>query len=243
MGVGQRLSHAMGRSSHAGALDAVRWLGPSCGREALPWLALRLWAAPSAHELLESRIHMTYSEPHGMRIAVTAPSMMYYRAVEGRWSGPLVFSAARNAAFVRARAPWIDRARARVLALLARLGLRLLMQTSVDASSRIARNEVVHTTRLSKWGLTLYESTELLTLELNGRDVLITRRERVAPSRRFSEQDGHCRAEVEASSLCARYFIPFFGGVLRQTARIEFGCVRLVQEADVMRGTALLVRD
>jgi hypothetical protein len=178
-----------------------------------------------------------------MRIAATAPSLMYYRAVEGSWSGSITFSAARNSDIADARAPFMDRVRARVLALFARVGLKARLQTSVDATSRIARNEVVHTTRISKWGLALYESEEIFTLDPNGRDVLVARRERILPSRVFIEQDRHSRAEVADTSLSARYFLPFFGGVMRQTASVEFGCVRLVQEAEVMRATALLVRD
>src|SRR5204862_7583297 len=106
------------------------------------------------------------------------PSHGYYRAVHGRWRGAFEFRITDPDAFARADMGWLDRRRVRSMA----TTIGLIMDTSVDYETRGKDGTVVHTTRISKWGLTLYDVIETFTLDPNGRDVGIAREERVFPS-------------------------------------------------------------
>ncbi|MCC6553426.1 MAG: hypothetical protein IT372_10465 [Polyangiaceae bacterium] len=174
--------------------------------------------------------------------ADTAPSLRYFRANEGRWRAPFVFTITDRAAFAQSPLGWLDRLRVRLMVLAPRLLGPLVMDTRMDATSRIAAGEVVHTTRVSKWGLPLYEATEVFALDPNGRDIAISRRERMWPSPFFTREEGRSRGAVEPSGQRARYLFPFFGAEIRQTGSIEDGGVRIVQETDFSRVELLLVR-
>ncbi len=171
-----------------------------------------------------------------------APSLRYFRANEGRWRAPFVFTLTDASAFARSKLGWLDRLRLRLMAWVPRLVGAFRMETSVDATSCISDHAVVHTTRIAKWGLPLYESTEIFALQPNGTDMVISRRERVWPSPFFSDESGKSRGEVESSGLRAHYRFPFFGVELRQTGTIEAAGVRIVQETDFSRVELVLVR-
>jgi hypothetical protein len=153
-----------------------------------------------------------------------APSLRYYRVVEGRWRAALLFT-------VRS-AGWLPRFST----------FNLVLDTSVDATSRVLQREVVHTTKISKWGFTFYEAIETLALDPNGKDVVISRRERFAPSSSFKLEHGRSRAEVDPNGTRARYWFPFFGAELVQTVTIEADVVRVVQQTSFWQSEALLKR-
>jgi hypothetical protein len=118
----------------------------------------------------------------------------------------------------------------------------LVIETSVDYETNGARGEVVHTTRISKWGMTMYDAVETFTLSPNGKDIAIAREQRAWPSLRRTREVGESRGEVEPSGTKASYVFPFFGTVMRQTGSIEERGVRIVQETDWSRGEQLLER-
>jgi hypothetical protein len=167
-----------------------------------------------------------------MPIPAAAPSLCYYLSVEGRWLGSFQLSAADSGGGLLTR----------LLARAASLLSPLQLETSVDASGGLERGEVIHTTRVSKWGLPFYEATETFALDPNGLDVAVSRRERILPSTRYRHEQGLSHARVEPSARRAHYRFPLLGSVLEQTVSIEDAGVRIVQQAPGLRGEALLRR-
>ena len=112
----------------------------------------------------------------------------------------------------------------------------------MDASAARERGEVIHTTRLSKWSLPLYEATETFSLDENGRDVTVARRERVLRSPFYRHETGKSRAHIEPSAQRAHYRFPFLGVELRQTVSVEQDEVHIVQSAPGLHAQARLTR-
>ena len=161
------------------------------------------------------------------------PSFRYYRALQGRWRGSMMLVLRRPRAAQGGG----------VCSLLSRLFSPLQMDTTVDASAHIQRGEVLHTTRISKAGVTLYQAIETLTLAANGRDVSIERRQRVPFSPFYVRETGKSRAEVDADARRVRYEFALLGGILRQLATHEDdGSVQLIQEAPFLRAEVRLRR-
>jgi hypothetical protein len=102
--------------------------------------------------------------------------------------------------------------------------------------------KVVHTTRVSKWGMTQYEAVEVFTLDANGKDLAITRDRRLWPSPQWRREVGESRGEVDPSGTRASYVFAFFGTHLLQTAVIEELGVRIVQETEWCHRKHLLER-
>ena len=111
-----------------------------------------------------------------------APNRAYYRACEGRWSAPLELTITDWRAFRASGLSLADRWRILSMVMAARVVGPCRLETSVDATTGAARHEVVHTTRIAKWGLTLMRSTEWLTLDPNGRDVAMRAELRLVPA-------------------------------------------------------------
>jgi hypothetical protein len=170
------------------------------------------------------------------------PSLAYYRANEGRWQCRFALLVTDWDALRRSPLGWRDRLRVRLMALIPKLIGPLVLETRVDATSRAAMSEVVHTTRLLKWGLPLYDAVEVFTLDPNGKDFAIARRERMWPSLSYTHEEGRSRGEVEANGRRAHYVFSFFGTTLRQTATIEDDGVRILQETPFSRAEQVLVR-
>jgi hypothetical protein len=169
-----------------------------------------------------------------MPIPAESPNLRYYLAVEGRWLGSFQLTAARSGGSVLTR----------LLARAASLLSPLRLETTVDASGGLERAEVIHTTRVSKWGVAFYEATETFALDQNGLDVAVSRRERVLPSRQFRHEQGLSHAKVEPSARRAHYRFSLLGDVLEQTVSIEADGVRVLQQAlgQPLRGEAFLRR-
>lgn len=167
-----------------------------------------------------------------MPISAEAPNLCYYRTVEGRWLGDFQWTAAPSGG------GWL----ARILARAATLLSPLQMETSVDAAAGLERGEVIHTTRMLKWGMPVYEATETFALNPNGLDVAVSRRERMLPSTHYRHEQGLSHAQVEPDARRAHYRFPLLGQMLEQTVTIEDACVHIVQQAPGLRGEALLHR-
>jgi len=105
------------------------------------------------------------------RMQAEAPNWAYFRAVAGRWGGPLDFAITDWRAFRAARMPLGDRLSLLAMASLTRVVGAFQLETGVDVASGASRDEVVHTTRVSKWGVTLLRSVDTLRLDRNGRDM------------------------------------------------------------------------
>jgi hypothetical protein len=88
----------------------------------------------------------------------------------------------------------------------------------------------------------LYEATETFSLDENGRDVAVARRERVLRSPFYRREAGKSRAHIEPSAERAHYRFPFLGVELRQTVSLEQDEVRIVQSAPGFYAQARLKR-
>jgi hypothetical protein len=170
------------------------------------------------------------------------PSLAYFRANEGRWRCVFAFAETDWDALRRSPLGVLDRLRVRLMVLVPKLLGPLVLETRVDATSRAAAREVVHTTRISKWGLPLYQAVEVFALDPGGAHIAITRRERMWPSPFYRREVGRSRGEVEPGGRVARYEFPFLGTTMRQTGTIEDGGVRIVQETEFSLAEQVLVR-
>lgn len=160
------------------------------------------------------------------------PNLVYYRAVEGHWRCRFDFRITDHRALRRDVKRLRDRIQLRVLAALARFGL--WMETSVDCTRVNSHREVIHTTRLAKWGITLIRTLEVILLDANGRDFVMEVSMRLG--------GGKCSGTVNEAGTMASYEIPFFGAVMRQTGHREGDVTRIMQETAFSRGEQRLRR-
>jgi hypothetical protein len=168
------------------------------------------------------------------------PNRAYYRSVQGRWSGSLDFTITDWAALRACPMGTLDRLRMVGMAVATRLIGPARLDTCVDASG----DEVVHTTRVSKWGLTVMRSTEWLALEGNGRDLTMRIALRLAPVPWRARAIPPSPARVDASATRASYRLPWFGTEMRQEAErsADGTTVTLVQETPFSRSVQVLRR-
>src|SRR5512143_3721694 len=95
------------------------------------------------------------------------PNRAYYRSVEGRWSGPLDLAITDWRAFRASAMGLADRLRVLSMIVAARVVGPCRLDTTVDASGATTRDEVIHTTRVTKWGVTFMRSVERIALAGN----------------------------------------------------------------------------
>ena len=172
-------------------------------------------------------------------MSAAPPNRAYYRAVEGAWSGPLDLAITDWRAFRRTAMPLGERLRLLAMLATTRLFGVCRLDTSVDAAAEV----VVHTTRVSKWGLTLMRSTEWLTLDANGRDLSMRIAMRYWPTL-WRERITVAPATVDAAGRRADYRIPWFGTEMRQRGERDADGtgVVLTQETAFSRGVQVLRR-
>jgi hypothetical protein len=172
--------------------------------------------------------------------ATQRPSRTYYGAVHGRWRGPFAFTVTDWRAFRAAGQGVLDRLRVVSIALVPRLLGAFLLETSVDA--RTDPDAVVHTTRLSKWGVTVFRSVETLYLDPNGRDFTMRIKQRLWPAPWRERDEGEGRGRIDESSLRSTYDLPWLGTHLHQIGERDGDHFRLTQETSFSRGIQELTR-
>jgi len=173
-----------------------------------------------------------------------APNRAYYRACEGRWSAPLELTITDWRAFRTSGLGLADRWRILSMVMAAHVVGPCRLETSVDATTGAARQEVVHTTRIAKWGLTLMRSTEWLTLDPNGRDVAMRGELRLVPALWRTRPMPAVPARVDETASRASYRFAWLGTEMRQeAARSPDGTtVTLTQLTPFSRGVQILRR-
>jgi hypothetical protein len=173
-----------------------------------------------------------------------APNHAYYRACEGRWRAPLALAITDWHAFRTSGLSLADRWRILSMVIAARVVGPFSLETSVDATTGAARHEVVHTTRIAKWGLTLMRSTEWLTLDPNGRDVAMRGEFRLVPTLWRPRPMPAVPARVDETASRASYRFAWLGTEMRQEAeRSPDGTtVTLIQLTPFSRGVQVLRR-
>jgi hypothetical protein len=159
----------------------------------------------------------------------TGPALRYYRSLEGSWLGALRFEVTD-----------VDQLRKRplhkrMMALASRLG-SAWMATTLAAEGP---SEFLHTTRIFKWKVALFESTELIVVNADGRTFRLSGEQRPRLSR---SEPYVADGEVDDSAKRATYRIPWAGeALLQQTHVVEAG-LELVQETAWSRASVLLER-
>lgn len=156
-------------------------------------------------------------------VVSSPPSLRYFRSLLGAWSGDFDFRAKDG-----------GRTGLRALGALARVFGPVRMATTLDPDG----DGFVHTTRVSKWGVTLYETTEHITLGGDGRSLAMKGEQR-AP---FRTTPYESTGEIDEHATRATYRIPWAGLELVQRTRIVDEGLELEQETAASFGKVLLRR-
>lgn len=177
------------------------------------------------------------------RMTVDPPHRAYYRSVAGQWRGSVDLAITDWAAFRRSGISIVDRLRLVSMLATARLLGPCRLDTSVDAS-RADRDHIVHTTRVSKWGMTLLQSVEHIALAPGGRDATMRVEMRLAPTLWRTRVETDTPVTVDAAGSGASYRFTWFGTEMRQEAlRSDDGQqVVLIQTTRFSRGEQRLRR-
>lgn len=167
-----------------------------------------------------------------------APHSRYYSAKEGRWEGAFNFEL-RHPERLR-ELPFYARPSVYLMAWLSRHG-GLRMSTSVDARRLQARGQVIHSTRMSYAGQTLYHSVETLTLHPDGVSFSMLGRQfsLPMPGQPLVWQAG---GEVDAHEDRATYRIPWLGSEMVQRTHMTDAGLELEQETPFAHARVLLKR-
>src|SRR5215831_2393588 len=86
------------------------------------------------------------------------PHHRYYRAMEGHWRGKVRFEITNPKRLRASTLRLMDRWSVWAMSIMSCRLSTLILSTSVDYASRGYRNEVLHTTRTSNLGVTLFRS-------------------------------------------------------------------------------------
>lgn len=164
-----------------------------------------------------------------------SPALRYYRRHVGSWSGRFGFRVTSWRALAGAGVATM--LLIGPMALLTRIFGPSTMSTRVEAIGRDFR----HTTRVSKWGVTLYETEETIAIDEDGRTVRLAGTQGTRFGRPVPYE---ATAEIDDGAMGAVYRIPWMGVGLVQRTRIVPDGLELVQETPwshasvVLRGTS-----
>ena len=160
-------------------------------------------------------------------------TVQYYQSMIGRWQGAYRFAITDWQAMKRALPVVIDRWRMIVFHC---MGSQRI-STSVRFEDAMT---VKHTTRIEKWRVPGFISTEWFLLDENGRTLRVKMNQRIAPFfwrlRHFENGTG----VVEDSKVGAVYRLPWIGGEINQQVLIVDDGVQLTQSTAWFRAQALL---
>ena len=135
-----------------------------------------------------------------------------------------------------------DRLRLVSMVLLPHLIGRFLLETTVRPTTPGDWSEVLHTTRVSKWGMTVMATKESFRLSDNGLDLTVDAELGLWPFlRRVGPFQG--TGSIDQSAASASYvFSPWFGTQMHQTAVATANTVELVQDTPWSHGVQRLQR-
>ena len=167
------------------------------------------------------------------------PNHRYYLANHGQWRGELRWTMTSWRAFRTHRMGLMDRLQVLSLVFTTWALGPLNMETEVDYHGQgPTTGDVVHLTRLGKWGVTLLKSREVFSLHGDGQEVGVRGERRSLPLWR-AEGFGDSAARVHEDGRRASYAFPWFGTRIEQTVVIlEEGHDRITMETPWMRGEA-----
>lgn len=173
---------------------------------------------------------------------MTGPSHAYYRSMHGRWRCSFGLTITDWPAFWASPMGWFDRLQVLSLVLLPKVVGPPALETTVDYDAKGERGEVLHTTRLAKWGMTLFRSIEVMSLDDDGRRATMRGDQWVSPIWWRSRDSGEGRVEIDETAKRARYTFPWVGTEMRQNTEVVPGGLRLTQETDWSHSEQILRR-
>lgn len=168
-----------------------------------------------------------------------APNDVYYRACEGRWRCDFELVITDLAAYRACPIAWLDRRRIGSVIDWTRWTGPFQFITTVAFS---APHEVLHTTRLRKFGISFLHSVETITLDPNGRDFTLRGSQRYWPTGAWHARSFSGAGQVDETATRATYDFAWCGTRMQQsTLRHEHG-VDIVQRSPWSHGTQRLRR-
>ncbi len=160
-----------------------------------------------------------------------SPAVRYYRRHVGSWSGRFDFRVTSWRALAGARITTM--LLVAPMAVLTRLFGPSTMATRVEASGTDFR----HITRVSKWGVTLYETAETIAVGEDGRTVRLAGTQGTRFGRSVPYE---ATAEIDEGATSAAYRIPWMGVDLVQRTKIVPDGLELIQETPWSHASTLL---
>lgn len=160
--------------------------------------------------------------------------------MEGHWCGKLRFEISDPQRLRVSALRRLDRWSVWSMALVSRLST-LVLSTTVDYASRGHQNEVLHTTRTSNLGVTLFRSRETILLDDDGCSFRMTGTQAFFP-RLWKKTKWAAHGAVHANHDGAVYYIPFFGETIEQRTRVTPEGLEVIQTTPFSRAIILLKR-
>lgn len=139
-----------------------------------------------------------------------SPHHTYYSGLVGSWSGECTVDV-----FGKPSGGRLHVLRAGAFQALARSRGALTLSTTMALEGDEAR----HTTQLTKWGLSVFQSRETISLLRDGRHFVL-HGEQVFGPKPLGMQPFDAKGAVDDDALGAVYFIPWFGGILEQRTKV-----------------------
>jgi len=168
-------------------------------------------------------------------------NVSYFTRCHGHWRSALDFRVTDWPAFFRADLLFVDRLRILSLVVLPRVLGRFWMETRVDASAAASRGEVVHETRVVKWGVTMMSSREIVHLDADGCLLVVVGEERLLPFP-WLARPLHAAARVDGGARAAHYEIEWMGTTMHQTTVAAENTVTVEQRTAWSLGVQRLER-
>jgi len=168
-----------------------------------------------------------------------SPHHRYFRAKEGHWKGKVRFEITDPQQLRASPLRLLDKWSVWSMALVSRHLSTLVLSTTVDYASQGRQNEVMHTTRMSNLGVTLFRSREAISLDDDGYSFRMTGAQAFFP-RLWKATEWAAHGAVAADHDGAVYHIPFFGVTLAQHTRMAPQGLEVIQTTPFSRASILL---
>ena len=170
------------------------------------------------------------------------PVQLYYAPLHGRWQCPFEFEITDFTALRAAKMRAFDKLRLWSTVWMSRLLGGLTMRTMLDYQTSGSAGVILHTTRVSKWGITLLASEESFTVDADGRSFVMRGGQRMIPTYWHVQPFGEGRGTVDASATRVTYRFQWLGvEMLQETVSTE-NTVTMTQTTPFSRGVQRLVR-
>jgi hypothetical protein len=165
------------------------------------------------------------------------PAQLYFLPKQGRWRGVVTFRVTSWRRFLASPMSWLERLGVVSMAVLPTALGATRIETTVDYN----RQEVVHTTQLSKWGMVFFRSTEHFVFHDNGRDLAVRGEQRLWPTWR-AQQYRDSRGQIDEAGACASYVFSVVGTTLHQRTEPAGEGLQVYQNTDWSASEFLLHR-